>query len=215
VLRLTACRTLIGTLFLLVMVGPTLGDAELLLVDGTVLHGTGVRRDNGIYVLTLEDGSEAAFPEELIQGVRLIQAGDPVSSSGALRPAEPRELGAPVPDGPSGLRRDGPQTLAGRPVEPPRRSEQLEVLGPRAEFQKDIVDHGWRPESDWEMDPEKNNNFAPSTWSDGVIDPNWQPESAFDADDDVMEKSRSTWQKGVIDSTWEPTDGFKSSVGRR
>ncbi len=96
----------------------------------------------------------------------------------------------------------------------PKQSEQLEVLGQPARFQVSVVDPAWTPKSDWDMDPEKQNNFRPSTWSKSPIDPNWKPESDWSADDDVLASSRSTWQKSPIDSSWTPTDGFATSVGR-
>jgi hypothetical protein len=107
-----------------------------------------------------------------------------------------------------------PRNLAGHEAKVPTPSEQLEVLGEPARFQKSIVDSTWVPESDWDMDPEKQNNFRPSTWSKSPIDPNWEPESDWSADDDVLESSRSAWQKSGIDSQWTPTDGFADSVGR-
>jgi hypothetical protein len=205
-------------LALIAVVVPTSGDTELALVDGRVLRGTEVRRDNGSYVLTLENEIEIVLPAELVESVRLIGMDEPSEewSPEDVHSSQPTELtGRPVPEGPTGLRSGGPQTLAGRTVTPPRTSEQLEVFGEPARFQEDIVDSRWKPESDWEMDPVKQNNFAPSSWSKGVIDPNWQPTSGFDAQNDVLKDSRSTWAKSVIDSSWEPTDGFKTSVGRR
>jgi len=94
-------------------------------------------------------------------------------------------------------------------------AEQLEVLGEPSRFQKNIVDSRWTPETDWDMDPEKQNNFRPSTWQESPIDPTWKPTSAWADGKDVMARSRSTWQKTTIDSSWTPTDGFKDSVGRK
>jgi hypothetical protein len=108
-----------------------------------------------------------------------------------------------------------PRNLAGHEAKVPTPSEQLEVLGEPARFQKSIVDSTWVPESDWDMDPEKQNNFRPSTWQESPIDPNWKPTSAWDESKDVMARGRSTWQKSPIDSSWTPTDGFKDSVGRK
>ena len=107
------------------------------------------------------------------------------------------------------------ETLAGDDIEPPSKADQLEVLGESSRFQEGIVDSRWTPESDWDMDPEKQNNFRPSTWQESPIDPTWKPTSAFDKNKDVMAGSRSTWQKTTIDSSWTPTDGFKDSVGRK
>ena len=107
------------------------------------------------------------------------------------------------------------ETLAGGDVRPPTRSEQLEVLGEPSRFQQNIIDSTWTPESDWDMDPERQNNFRPSTWSKSPIDPSWKPESSWDAGEDVLADSRSTWQKSPIDSKWTPTDGFKAQKDRR
>lgn len=165
-----------------------LGHAELELIDGRVLGGTDVRREGAVYVLTLEGGGTISLPVELVASVRLFGKGD---------------------------KREQPQTLAGDPIDLPTRSERLEVLGEPAGFQQGISDPTWAPKSDWDMDPVRQNNFAPSTWQKSPIDPSWKPTSDWDADDDVLASSRSTWQKSPIDSKWTPTDGFKDSVGRK
>jgi len=208
---------LLGMLLLLAVALPTAGDTELVLIDGRVLRGVDLSRRDGVYTLRLENGSEVAFPEELVEQVRLIgeEKPSPRYTPDGYRLSEAEELsGNSVPEGPSGLRSEESQTLAGKQVTPPRRDEQLAVFGEPAEFQKDIIDNRWVPESDWDMDPEKGNNFAPSTWSKGVVDPTWKPESAFDADKDVLKNSRSTWSKSIVDSTWEPTDAFAKRRGR-
>jgi len=107
------------------------------------------------------------------------------------------------------------ETLAGQEIDPPTKADQLEVLGKPSQFQQGVVDSRWTPKSDWDMDPEKQNNFRPSTWQESPIDPSWKPTSAWDEDKDVMARSRSTWQKSPVDSSWTPTDGFKDSVGRK
>ena len=165
-----------------------LGQAELELIDGRVLAGTDVRREGAVYVLTLEGGDTISLPVELVASVRLFGKGD---------------------------KREKSRTLAGDEIDPPTRSEQLEVLGEPARFQKGAIDSSWAPKSDWDMDPQRQNNFAPSTWQKSPIDPALKPTSDWDADDDVLASSRSTWQKSPIDSKWTPTDGFKDSVGRR
>ena len=63
------------------------------------------------------------------------------------------------------------------------------------------------------MDPEVQNNWAPSKWAESPIDPSWQPTSAFDEKKDVLADSRSTFAKSPVDSSWTPTDGFKKSGG--
>ena len=104
---------------------------------------------------------------------------------------------------------EGPQQLAGEPTRSASPSEPLEVFGEPARFQKPIIDNSWTPSTDWDMDPEKQNNWAPSKWSKSIVDNSWEPESAYDANADVMKDSRSNWQKGSIDSSWTPTDGVK------
>jgi hypothetical protein len=188
-----------------------LAETELIMKDGSVLSGTRVERDGDIYVLTLEDGGAVVVPQALVEGVRLSGRGEPrpPRDPGDLPERAPRTVGgSPVADGPSGIRVAPPQTLAGRPDRPPTRSEQLEVFGSPSRFQGDVVDNEWEPSSDWDMDPQEKNNFAPSTWAEGPIDPTWEPESAWDEQEDVLAPSRSNWQKSIIDSTWTPTDGF-------
>lgn len=191
---------------------PVFGETELVLIDGRVLKGTDVRRDEGVYVLTLESGEEVVLPEGLVEAVRLTGEGRTPrrTDEGLTVGTEPGTVaGTPIPEGPTGIRVAEPETLAGQPVRPPTPSEQLEVFGPPAQFQEGgRLSEPWRPESDWDMDPE-NNNFNPSTWVQAPTDPTWQPESAWDPDEDVLAPSRSTWQKSVIDPTWTPTDGFK------
>ncbi len=177
-----------------------MGGAELVLVDGRVVKGESVRREGEIYVLTTETG-DLTMPAELVDQVRL---------TGAAVPAPPPIEG--IPEGPTGIKAGGPQTLAGRPVEPATTGEQLAVFGKPAEFKQSTIDSTWTPKSDWNMDPETQNNWNPVTWAKSSIDPNWAPTSAYDANKDVLADSRSTWQKPSIDSTWVPTDGFKKSA---
>lgn len=195
-------------LFLLLAVSAA-DETQLVLIDGSVLSGTDLRREDGTYVLTLEDGDQVALPEQLVETVRLVgRAREPDERNRGLI------AGERIPPGPTGLRSAGPETLAGVPVEPPRTSEQLRALGPPAQFQKNIIDPAWRPESAWD-EGEDVLAASRSTWAEDIIDPGWQPESAWDADADVLESSRSTWSKSIVDSTWTPTDGFATSVGRR
>jgi hypothetical protein len=214
-------RRLAGCLLALLVVStvPVGGETELVLIDGRVLSGREVRREGDEYVLTLESGDEISLPTQLVESVRLIgKKEEPeqpdedefMQTHPGLRTAGPEALGGvSPPPGPSGLRSEGPQQLAGDPVSRPSRSEQLEVFGEPAEFRKDIVDNSWTPTTDWNMDPETQNNWAPSKWAEDIVDPSWEPESAFDADADVLADSESTWQKGTFDSSWKPTDGFK------
>ena len=92
-------------------------------------------------------------------------------------------------------------------MKPQQTSEHLAVLGEPSEFRSNIIDPTWKPSSDWNNDPGRN-NFAPSSWAESVIGPDWQPESAFDPDEDVLQGSRSTFRKSIIDPSWQPTDGF-------
>ncbi len=200
---------LLAVVLLLLLAVSAADETQLVLIDGSVLSGTEVHRDDGAYVLTLKDGGQVTLPEELVEIVRLVGEAEEPDERDKRRVA-----GDPIPPGPTGLRNAGPQTLAGVPVEAPRTSEQLRALGPAARFQKDIIDPTWRPKSAWDAD-EDVLAASRSTWSKDIIDPSWQPKSAWDADEDVLESSRSTWSKSIVDSSWTPTDGFQTSVGRR
>ena len=198
---------------------PVHGDAELVLLDGRVLRGTTARREAENYVLTLPGGEEVTFPAGLVKEVRLVAArsekpADAPPDPPGIRRAEAQELSGRRPEGPTGLRSEAPRTLAGPEVEPPSPSQQTAVFGEPARFQRDIVKNDWQPTTDWNMDPETQNNFAPSKWADSVVDSSWEPQSAWDTDTDVLESSRSTWSKSIIDSSWTPTDGFKKKDNR-
>ena len=207
---LAGVAMLIGLVWIL----PARAETELKLVDGRVLTGTDLRRDGENYVLRLESGEQITLPMALVESVGLIGSkppplqNPPPPEAPGIRVAEPETIAGYQPDTP-GIRSEGPEQLAGDPVRAPTTSEQLSVFGEPSRFQKGVIDPNWQPETDWNMDPETQNNFAPSTWSEDVIDPNWQPESAYDYDKDVLEDSRSTFGKGVIDNSWQPTDGFK------
>ena len=199
-------RLLSALLGLALALSAVLAATELVLHDGRTIHAIDVRRDGGNYVVTLEGGDMIALPLELVETIRLTGKG-----TREVEVTEPGLVaGQAVPEGPSGLRQSEPQTLAGERVRAPTTREQLGALGPPARFQKGVVDSNWRTNSDWAMnanDPRRN-EFAPSTWSEGVVDPTWTRKSAFDADEDVLAASRSSFQKGVVDSTWTPSDGF-------
>ncbi|MDH3626743.1 MAG: hypothetical protein OES25_03710 [Acidobacteriota bacterium] len=164
-------------------------ETTLELVDGRKLHGIAVRRDGGVFILTLESRTELAFPVELVRAVHVGDS-DPPSTA------------------PTGMRVAEPETLAGPTISAPRTEDQLAVLGKPATFQKGVIDSRWTPSTDWNMDPHTQNNFNPSTWSQSPIDPTWEPTSAFDANKDVLAKSRSKFRPSIIDSTWTPTDAF-------
>jgi len=173
-------------------------DVQLVLRDGRVLEGSDVWREQGNYYLVLEGGGVIPIPEQLVERVAL---------SAASRPEDTAE----EPAGPTGMRSPEPAQLAGTPVQAPRPSEQLEVLGTPSTFQQGVVDPYWHPESDWKADSSdpRRNDFAPSEWADSVVDSEWHPESAFT--EDHTQFAPSQWQPDVIDSTWVPQDGFKKS----
>jgi hypothetical protein len=172
---------------------PASAGAELVLDDGQVLTGLSVERKDGYYNLELESGSILTLPVLLVVEVRLT--GDD----------------APEEEPPTGIRVTGPEVLAGppEPVRPPRTSEQMQVFRePAARFPRNLIDQGWRPENDWETDPELTNNFNPATWARGVVDPTWQPQSAYRTSGDVTNFSPARWLRGVVDSTWYPRESF-------
>ncbi len=173
------------------------GQVEMELVDGRILTGTDVRREGDEWVLSLERQGKIILPDELVTAVRLFGNGDTRDDVGT------KVLKLPA----------GPETRTGYEATVPTPSEQLNVLGEPSQFQKSVVDSTWVPDSDWDMDPERQNNFNPSTWAKSPIDPAWKMESDWAAGDNALESSRSTWQKGSIDSEWIPTDGFQNSVG--
>jgi len=193
---------------LLLAVSVSIAETELVLVDGTVLSGKEVRREGNLYFLVLENGNEISIPVELVESVQLSGHGETQlpEQPGLIR-SDPRELAGTIPEGPSGIRAGESQTLVGEEVTAPRTADQLAVFGESARFQQNIVDNQWTPESDWDMDPEKN-NFNPVTWSKSIVDNSWAPTSAFDKDENVLEPGQSKWRKSIIDSSWKPTDGF-------
>ena len=200
---------LVSLVLLIAAVQVARPEAELVLRDGRVIRGVDVRRDGDLYVIELESGEKISLPAELVEEVRLSGQGDGPAPPPGIRRGEPQTLSSSLPDedAPSGLRTGDPQTLAGVEVRPPRPSEQTRVLGPPAEFVKDIVDSSWTPKSDWDMDP-SGNNFNPSTWAEAPVDSDWKPSSAYESGTDVLESGRSDWQTGVVDSSWQPTDAF-------
>lgn len=159
--------------------------AELRLEDGQVLRGSEVKRDGDVYLLQREAGEVLTIPVALVAEVRLIAAA------------------------PSALRYAEPEVLVGETVSAPLRSRQLEALGKPSAFARNVIDPQWQPKSDWEMDPVKNNNFAPSKWTRSVIEYDWKPVSAFDAQKQVLAGSQSTFRDSIIDTTWHPSDGFE------
>jgi hypothetical protein len=195
----------------IVAAGAAVATTELFFRDGRTMSAADARREGDDYVVTLESGDTIVVPVALVERIALSQTPEPPPEDepsrygpDGTRYAEPETLAGTAPN----LRQAGPETLAGVRVDPPATGEQLAVFGEPARFQQGVVDSTWHPTSDWNMDPETQNNFAPSKWAEDIVDHDWEPESAFDADEDVLAGSRSTFQQGVIDSSWAPTDGF-------
>lgn len=201
------------SLFLLAL-SILLAAAEVVLGDGQILQAAEVRQENGNYLIVMDTGETLSIPVELVQEVRLTGQKRPEPRrEGAFVYDDPQNLAGPdiLDDdklGPTGLKKSQPQTLAGQAVRPPSRSEQTAALGPPAQFQQGLSDPTWRPETDWNMDPSVQNNWAPSTWSKNIVDSDWQPESAYDPKADVLADSRSTFTDSIVDNSWQPTDGF-------
>lgn len=193
---MTRFRPIVALLAVLVTAGAIYAATELVLMGGRVVVGDEVRREGDNYVVRLETGQAMVFPADLVEEVRLVGEDEP----------EPPP--APEPEVPTGLTYEEPRVLAGEEVRPPRAGEQTAAIGRPSRFQDDVIDPTWHPTTDWNMDPETQNNFAPSTWAEAPIDPTWHPTSAFDRDEDVLADGRSTWQKSIVDTTWKPTDGF-------
>jgi hypothetical protein len=166
-------------------------ETELVLRDGTILEGVDLALVEGNYVLTLADGAAIILPLELVKSLHLSGAGE----------------------GPTGIRTGQPETLVGPTIMPPGRREQLETLGPTSRFKEQIVDNGWEPSSDWEMDPDRQNNFAPATWQKDLIESVWRPKSAWEANADVLAPGRTAWRRSIIDASWTPTEGFRGGAG--
>lgn len=206
-------RVLLVCLILIVASAQTVRPGvELLLRDGTTLQGADVRKEGGIYVLQLESGEAVTLPVELVEEVRLIGPAKETEMHPGIVKAEPQILGGAEldPKAPTELRHAKPEVLAGHEIRPATPREQTAALGPPAQFQKGIIDNEWRPETDWNMDPHSQNNFAPSTWSDDIVDSNWTPQSAFDKNNDVMKSGESSFTESIVDNNWEPTDAFKN-----
>jgi len=202
-----------GILFFLLAVAglPALAGAELVFEDGQVLAGVQAVRKGDQYLLELESGAVISIPAELVKQVRLT-GGDKYSPEG-LHWADPELLvGSETdPAAPNAIRFGEPETLAGRPeaARPPRRTEQLRVLGEPAGFREDLVEGRWYPSTDWDFDTERQNNFDPSRWAEGPVDPGWIPRSAYEAERDVFAGSRARWSPSVLDPEWVPRDGFE------
>jgi len=164
------------------------GASSLILTDGQVIKGTEIKRQGDAYLITMTGGNTVAFPVSLVTEVKLVDDGP--------QPAPP------------GFDFSGPKTLAG-PAELPSQDvkDQQRVLGPSAQWTKDIIDPTWMPTS--AFDPEKDVLAGSrATWSKSAIDTTWTPTSGIDMSKDVFSRSHATWAKSPIDTTWKPTDGF-------
>lgn len=188
-------RRVVAALVVVAIAAVALGGAELILLDGRVLQGDSVRKDEDVYVLTTPTG-EMTMPVELVEGVRLT--GDP---------EPPRPEG--IPDGPTGFRVGTAETLSGPEIRPSTPEEQTRAIGNPSKFQPSIVDHEWHPQS--ALSDEDVLADSRSTWAPDVVDSTWTPKSAFDEKEDVLAGSRSSWAKSPVDNEWKPTDGFAKS----
>lgn len=193
----------------LLIAGPLLADATLVLNDGRTVQGVDVRREGGNYLLEQENGGFVTLPIELVREVRLSTPPPPDPRTG-LTYREGSETLAGTSERPGGVVVGKGQVIAGDENPIPTRAEQTAVLGPPSKFAKSIVDNEWTPTSDWDMDP-KNNNFNPSTWSKSIIDNDWEPTSDWDNDVENNNFDRSNWSESIVDNEWRPTDGFKKN----
>ncbi len=187
-----------------------LAGAELVLENGQVLEGVEVVRKDDRYLLELESGKVLAIPAQLVAKVRLT--GESKYTPEGKRITIPEELVEEDrdPEAPTAVRDAGPETLAGRDeaARPPRTENQLRVLGEQARFRGDLVDSSWVPESDWDFDSERQNNFDPSRWAKGPTDTRWRPRSAYRGSEDVLTPGDSEWAQSIVDPEWVPEDGF-------
>ena len=202
-------------LALVLTIGVIVAATEIVLQDGRVIAGIELRRDGDNYIVVLQNGQAIVLPRALVKTVRVGAEPEPEDEQPRYHPrtgltrSEPKELAAPLPEGAVGVVISEPRQLAGDPVRAPTSREQLAVFGEPAEFQKNIVDNRWEPSSDWNMDQETQNNFAPSTWSKDIVDNSWEPSSDWDMDTEKQNNfAPSTFSKSIIDNSWTPTDGF-------
>lgn len=191
----TPLRRVVALVMVMVTAAVALGGAELILLDGRVLPGDSVRKEEDVYVLSTPTG-EITMPVELVEGVRL---------TGEPKPAGFEE----VPEGPTGIRAAKPGAIVGDEIRPPTAAEQTRAIGNPSRFAPSIVDHEWHPTS--AFGDEDVLADSRSTWAEDVVDSEWKPTSAFDETTDVLAGSRSTWAKDAVDSSWKPTDGFANS----
>ncbi len=209
-------RRLLSLLVGLLLAGTVLATSELVLRDGRVISGVDVRREGDEFHVEMEGGNTVVIPAALVAETRLIETEppptyNPETGLTTRDDADNQAYGQPTPPEAPAVKVAEPQELAGGPpTSPPTTSEQLKVFGrPGSQFQRGTIDPKWAPESDWDMDPETTNNFAPTEWAQAPVDPNWVPESDWDMD--PTEKNAfapSQWAQSTIDNQWVPNDGF-------
>ena len=86
---------LVAVVLLLLIAGSAADETQLVLIDGSVLSGTHVRREDGTYVLTLEDGGRVALPEQLVETVRLVGKKKPPEGPGGIGSPATRKRSTP------------------------------------------------------------------------------------------------------------------------
>lgn len=163
--------------------------ADLVLRDGGVLSGESVERTrDGLFLLTIEDGSVLTIPVNLVKSLRLTGGEDPA---------------------PTGIVVAGPENVAGPkdPIPLPSPEKQLAAFGrPPATFARSNVNPTWRPGN--ALGPDVT-QFNPARWYKTALSMDWTPVSAFRASKDVTQFNPVRWYKAPTDSSWRPTDGWR------
>jgi hypothetical protein len=199
--------------------------ASVLLSDGRVLTAESISREGNLYLLEQRPDFIIPVPISLVREVRLggsqssadesapAQGPAPemrVDPLGGLTYGRPSqtvagdELRAPAVFSPE------PQVLAGEEVRLPTRSEQLEVFGEPARFQRSVIDPYYAISGDWDFsDPERSNNFNRVRWSEARGDPAFTPTSDWNSDPRSGNNWKpSVWSRGPVDPTWIPEQQF-------
>jgi len=179
-------RTAPGIAALLLCASGAWGGAELTLIDGTVLSGSGLERArDGVYLLS-RDGQVLTIPVELVKKLHLTGEEDPA---------------------PTAFRLAGPEVLAGDKIDPPRAEQQLAAFGrPPAQFRRGAVDPNWNPPS--ALGPDAT-DFHPVKWFRAPTDPVWTPTSAFKSSKDATRFNPVRWFDAPTKPAWHPTSGFR------
>ena len=174
----------IGWLVLVATWHPATAGVKLLLEDGQVIEGRSMERKESMYLLTLETGNVLPIPAPLVAKIEWTE---------------------------DGLTKTEPETLAGDPeaAKLPTLTEQMQVLkASTSVFRPSVINPNWVPVSDWDLDPQRGNNFHPVHWYRPPIDPHWKPTSSLG--EDMSNFNPVRWYRAPIDPTWRPTDGFAS-----